>query len=472
LKCIAYSSSATMKLSPLTLVLFFLGRSTVAQLPVCGAGSGASCCPLPVYQSIAGLCFCFCDAVCPLVGDCCPDYGATCPQPEPCDGTIEEDQLPDMSYKSLSLFYEANNVSPPPRDADICVEFDYNGANNVPVGTTYEAVIYPQTNFGGSGDPGCDFTSYISKTDGAHLALQTTNGPTNSPAFFMWFDDNARKLYIDTPFAYFNAPNEFWDLSANQLLGLLGFCVEIQAHFCDDKIDFIDVAIDVEFDLESECTCEEGNICDDCPVVAELIRDDPDIVDGNVGPYDITCELCPDSPQGPFGPGDPITICICLTDEDVLDDACIADILTLAMGVLGGTFSLIPAPQLALLVEGSLICDDPDYPDCCKITFVPSATFQQELASSGTTELEISGSARVGLGTEQCEDNRRNLQEDSFMADRELQSTILNKFVADPFEVTFVATDGTKSCDDNPFLALLQLILGWFLAIFGIKFCE
>lgn len=254
---------------------------------------------------------------------------------------------------------------------DISLDFDYSG----PSGTSFQAVIYPQTDRGE-----CNFDTHIAQTPDAHISAKTAAGfgPTLDEAFTMWFDADDTKLYIDTPFEFFDVSNPFWSLSDDGTVtdgkGELAFCVEIQAFYCDQKVDIVDVAVTIDFNPVSTCDCEPPRCLvppdRDC-IIANLKRDRPVDDTGDVEPFPITCDICEGTDTGPFFPGEPIKICICLLEEEVLDDACIDEILGLYMSVYRlpdyfflGTFELAPDPSFLLFSSG-ITCDENDCTFAC-----------------------------------------------------------------------------------------------------------
>jgi hypothetical protein len=123
--------------------------------------------------------------------------------------------------------------------------------------------------------------------------IETTSDQTSGQIFMTTNVENfCAPVYQETNK---NCPNEEF------CKGKLSFCVEIQAIICDAKMDFVDVAVDITFDLQVEC--------DGCGPDVILTRADPIIDHGHTQIGEIECSLCDES-NSMITQGEVIDACI------------------------------------------------------------------------------------------------------------------------------------------------------------------
>jgi hypothetical protein len=205
--------------------------------------------------------------------------------------------------------------------------------------------------------------------------------------------------------------------------------MQVIDEYCDIKIDFADVAIEVEFEVTGEC--------EDCLNVTAQ-RDIP-LVDGEDVDYQVECYICGTSDPREYeitvNQGDQIDLCIDIENIANLDDACILWITEMFF-LIGedvsnpspdagnyDTYRLVYnglAPQVPLVYPG-ITCDNTSLadgnPDGCSISMVPLAQDFQELESGATYTAKFTGEVLLGFGEDRCNDFLRRDLSDFNMRD-------------------------------------------------------
>jgi len=191
-------------------------------------------------------------------------------------------------------------------DTDLTLRFDYTGITTIAPAASnaatdevrFEAVIYQYNGL----NKRCDFSKPIVKTAGAHLTAKAKIAfnalPPKKDIIIKGINDNLSTnaatpvLTLDTPFENFGDPIYFQDFECSDTIGgstnggtcgLLAFCVEMQVLVCDKKIDFVDMEVQVEFNLDETCdTCFDVREVRDAPVEDGVDED----------PLEIKCVSC------------------------------------------------------------------------------------------------------------------------------------------------------------------------------------
>jgi hypothetical protein len=203
--------------------------------------------------------------------------------------------------------------------------------------------------------------------------------------------------------------------------GLIDICIETQVLFCDRKVDFVDVNLQLKVDLSVACD-------EECEQIV-LERDEVVVEVGFVDPGDLECkpcfndaEACFDSSEGPTfdeltaNQGDSVLTCLQLEPEG----ACIREIVELDLLVereedLWKRYCIIspdPAEDCLFLVDNIpfLGASNPTYnpstaaldvcldPDDAALNFLIPGEELQRLDPEATVNAHFNGKVRIGLG--------------------------------------------------------------------------
>jgi hypothetical protein len=294
---------------------------------------------------------------------------------------------------------------------NVKLTFDYTpyaDPEGIPV--DFEAIIFAGPTCGGDAE-------IIAATSGAIFAdayVEPTEGVWNAVIEADYV--SGPKLKIATPLTSFRP--EFYkqkdscsddvgidENPTDEACGLLQFCVEFQAVLCGKKVDFVDVYVEIELDIQ--VSCEEN--CVDVKLQRGSQSSAKDDADAG---YPIACVVCGEDDPSYFTieQGETMEACIEFLDN-VPDGACIVEILEYGLSVElpNGT------DVTYTILEGGEYCtgDLCLFPgvggisfegDGASIDFQPPAWVFQEVLPGGSIKAEFTGTVILGFGCYCAED--------------------------------------------------------------------
>jgi len=332
---------------------------------------------------------------------------------------------------------------------------------------SFEAIVWA------ADGSGCDYTQpYLGKTGPGASTINPTGsdpGQFTTPFTVSPITGAGPSYSVDIDTIFVTGTPGY---SESGSTGTAYMCVEFQQFGCGSKVDFKTVYLTITYALDSTCS-----VCE----IAQVTREGPINDNGSVAAPPLECEV---TNAGPFTQGDEIRICVKYPDGGppggpayLNDDVCFNYLSAFtAQMYQGSSFSavanLLSLPSGGFQRVGTEECLDqldtapspPMYSRECCITIVPSGEYLQSIEAGTSASLRVDATLiSTYLNCPSQVGGSRFLE--GIEGHRHLEDAVVSRASV---TIPLVApTDGTKTCDGNLFLWILQIIFGWLF-----KFCE